>query len=183
MNPGMKPGRKPAYRRMLLGALLALAPLALVLGPAPLSAQETNPRDLPIHLQADHVTLDDRAGVSTYRGNVVLTQGELRVEADEVRVETAGREVVRMLATGAPAHFQDTPVGQPTIYADATSVEYRARDGLVILVGDARLRQGEDRVAGHRIEYDHEGAVVRASGRGEERVRAVLHPREGGADR
>ncbi|QKT02911.1 lipopolysaccharide transport periplasmic protein LptA [Ectothiorhodospiraceae bacterium 2226] len=158
---------------------LGVLGLALALGVAPALAQSPA-RDAPIHLQADQVTLDERAGVSTYQGNVVLTQATLRIEADEVRVESEGREVIRMVARGAPARFQENPPDQPALHAEAASVEYRAREGVVVLLGDAQLRQGEDTVTGHRIEYDSQDAVVRASGEGREPVRAVLHPRQAG---
>ena len=36
-------------------------------------------RQQPIHIKADHITVNEKKGFSIYRGNVLMTQGTLRV--------------------------------------------------------------------------------------------------------
>ena len=58
--------------------------VALALGlPGSASALSTD-RDQPINLEADEAELDQTEGVSTYVGNVVVTQGSMKVESDRM---------------------------------------------------------------------------------------------------
>ena len=41
-------------------------------------------KDKPIELEADSANLDDKKGISIYRGNVILTQGSTKLNASEL---------------------------------------------------------------------------------------------------
>ena len=47
---------------------------------------ESADRDQPIDLEADTVQVDDAKQISTYSGNVILTQGTLLIRADKLIV-------------------------------------------------------------------------------------------------
>ncbi|MBA1331005.1 LptA protein, partial [Candidatus Endoriftia persephone str. Guaymas] len=59
--------------------------LLLLLLLLPLQARAlSGDREQPIYLEADSVEIDEASGVSVYIGNVVVSQGSMRLEADKM---------------------------------------------------------------------------------------------------
>jgi lipopolysaccharide export system protein LptA len=154
-----------------LAAALALA--------APTAAALPEDRNQPIHLEASRGQLDQKTGVSVYEGNVVITQGSMRLTADTVTIYIKDNNFQRMEATGAPANLRYRPaVDKPEIQGASQRVEYDVAGAKVIMSGGARLVQGQDTFAGDRIEYDLKGDVVRARGAGDNgRIQFTIQPR------
>ncbi|MGE0080692.1 MAG: lipopolysaccharide transport periplasmic protein LptA [Thiohalomonadaceae bacterium] len=149
----------------------------LVLAASPVAALQSD-REQPIHIQADRVLVDEARKVSTYEGNVELSQGTLRVTAERVEVLRSGNGVERLVATGAPVTFRQRPDNsEEDIRGQASRVEYTAASALLELIGDAHLWQGRDEFSGPRISYESGQNRVRAEGEG--RVRAIIHPQNG----
>ncbi len=154
---------------------LAVALLALFLSHHSLGQAAPEDKDQPIRIQADKVTLDERQAVSTYDGNVVVTQGTMRLTADIVRVFADRNQLDRIVAEGNLVEFfQKTAKGQE-VRAEAKQIEYRASDQLVILLGSAKLTQGPNSFASERIEYNTLSAVVNA-GDDSGRVDVIILP-------
>src|SRR3990167_8526722 len=65
--------------------LSALRPLllAIIFFYTPASFAERADRDKPIHLEADQVLIDDAQQISTFTGNVKLTQGTMLIRGDK----------------------------------------------------------------------------------------------------
>lgn len=165
--------RLPAY---ILAGLLATPTVALCLG---------TDRNQPMHIRADRVELDEKTGVSTYRGAVELTQGSLRLTADALTVQRAADKVERVIADGSPATFRQRPDNADhDIRGQALHLEYRSGDATVELTGQARLWQDKDEFSGTHIVYEADRNRVRANGgeAGDGRVHAIIHPQreEGG---
>jgi lipopolysaccharide export system protein LptA len=154
-------------------ARFAVLLLALASAPAwPLAAD----RQKPIEIQADRVVIDEKQHVSTYEGNVELTQGSLRVNAARVEVRR-GEEVDRVIATGEPVTFrQQTDEGRE-VRGQSRQVDYAAASSTVELTGDAHLWQGNDEFAGPKITYDTQRSLVRAEAQEGGRVSATIHPK------
>ena len=156
-------------------ALLAWAVLAV--GPA----HAADDRDAPISVAADSADIDRNAGRSLYRGNVLITQGSIRITADEVELTMVGDELDHATILGKPATFEQTPPGAsaPT-RGMAQRMVYLARDGIVELHDDARVQQQGDEVAGQLIRYDtRQNRVLAASGAtAGERVQMTITPRK-----
>jgi len=153
--------------------------LALPLGAAALESD----RQQPIQVQADSVELDNRTGVSTYRGNVVLEQGTLHLEADLLKVYRGNDELDRIEAEGRPVRLRQRPEGAAAdVEGEALRLEYRAAADRLLLEGSASVRQGGDLFSGERIEYDIVHSRVQASGQdnGSGRVHAIIQPRSDG---
>jgi lipopolysaccharide export system protein LptA len=151
-------------------------PLALsfALLAAPVAALQSD-REQPIHIQADRVTVDETSKISTYEGNVELTQGSLHVTAERVEVHRATEGVQRVVATGAPVTFRQRPDNaQEDVRGQAQRVEYTGDKALLELIGEAHLWQGRDEFSGPRISYESDKNRVQAAGEG--RVRAIIHP-------
>jgi len=146
---------------------------------APTAAALPEDRNQPIHLEASRGQLDQKTGVSVYEGNVVITQGSMRLTADTVTIYIKDNNFQRMEATGAPANLRYRPaVDKPEIQGASQRVEYDVAGAKVIMSGGARLVQGQDTFAGDRIEYDLKGDVVRARGAGDNgRIQFTIQPR------
>lgn len=165
------------HLKILCGLLLALPGLAAAL---------ESDREQPIHVRADRVEMDNRSGVSTYRGNVTLEQGSLHLAADRLVVHRSGSELERIEAEGRPVRFRQRPEGASAdIEGEALRLEYRAAEDRLLLRGSAWVQQGGDRFSGERIDYDIVHSRVQAQGNGEGagdgRVHAIIQPRSDGS--
>ena len=155
-----------------------LAPLlfAMLCAPA-VQAQSA----APIELTAERAEVNQAEGVSTYRGNVVVTRGPMRMTGDVMVVHTdAQGQLARLEMQGAPATWRERRPGEPTRRAEAPRIVYYTADPeRIVLSGGGRLWQGENRVAGETItHYPAEGRTI-ADGDGTDggRVSATVQPR------
>jgi len=136
-------------------------------------------KDDPITIEADRATLSEKQGVSTYTGNVVLTQAGIKITADEVIVHHENGRLTHVTATGAPVrYFQQGEEGREDIHGEAMTMEYFAVEQRLLLLNSAKLSQGGNAFSGNRIQYDTQREVVTAgvSESGEERVQVTIQP-------
>jgi len=134
-------------------------------------------KNQPIHVQADTVEIDDKKGVSVYRGNVILTQGSIILHADTLTVEHPKRQLQKAIAQGKPAQFQqdlDKKGGQ--VKAHASTMEYVAGAQVLTLSGKAEVWQDGNEFSGSRIDYDLKTDVVHARSGESERVQVTIQP-------
>lgn len=167
--------------------LLSLVLLSFVLLGASNHAQaESADRDKPIDLEADSVKVDDAKQISTYSGNVILTQGTLIIRADKlvVREDSAGFQ--HSTSTGNPTTFKQKREGtNEYMEGSAQRIEYDGRMDKVQLYTRASVKRGEDIVRGEYISYDAnaEYAEVLGGARSADgtstsgRVHAVIQPK------
>lgn len=142
---------------------------------APAPAQD---REQPIRIQSDTATLDDQRGISVYRGNVIVTQGELVIHSDLLTVHTPGRALTRMEAEGAPVRLRTVTEDGREVRAEARHMDYLADDRHVVLTGEVRIWQAEDEFRGERIVYNLERETLDASSGETGRVEVIITPRE-----
>ncbi|RJQ47482.1 MAG: lipopolysaccharide transport periplasmic protein LptA [Gammaproteobacteria bacterium] len=162
-------------RRSLKAALLLLA-LGWAGAPGALSTD----KDQPINIEADTAEIDDKKGISIYRGNVVVTQGTLRLDADIVTAYTPDRQLQKVVAEGNPARYKQRPDKKDEdMRARARRMEYYANTGQLILYEGAHLWHEGNEFSGNRIEYDTRADVVQAAKAptGKERVQVVIPPK------
>lgn len=131
----------------------------------------------PIHIQADRAEMDRNAGTVVYSGSVEATQGTMKVTADEMTVEIEDRKVVRIIATGEPAKYQQQiDPEQGEVKADARTIVYHTQDERVDLRGEAFLEQGGNEIAGELIHYDIVAGKVNAEAGNDEPVQVIVQP-------
>lgn len=113
-------------------------------------------KDQPTTVDADRVDVDDKKGISTFTGNVVVTRGSIRIKADKVVINRdAERGLDRVVATGNLAEYRQRPENKPVdIVANAKTITYDANKGTVLLNKQALVYQGKDTFSGDRIIYD-----------------------------
>lgn len=139
----------------------------------------TSDRRQPIRITADRMIVDERKGVSHYRGNVFLKQGSLEIRADQLTVRLQQGKISQIVATGNPARLQQKPDERDMIYSSARRMEYNTHSGRLLLIDNARVTQGANRFSGKHIEYNTLNSTVTA-GRDQEnkddRVHVIIEP-------
>ncbi|CBL44216.1 OstA-like protein [gamma proteobacterium HdN1] len=143
-------------------------------------------RQQPIEIIADQAELDEGQGVAHYTGKVVLTQGSLIINADDLYIRADNnKQVQQVTAKGSPAVFTQTPEpDQPPVTAKAKTIDYYVSDEKLILQLDAIVVQNESTFQGTRIQYDIRTRRMQATGGdaknavkgGNQRVKMVLPP-------
>lgn len=151
--------------------------LISLLLPLPALALNTD-QDQPINIEADTADLDDNAGTTVYRGNVIVTQGSLRLTGDTVTVFSPDRSLKKVKAEGNPARFSQRPDNKnEDIRAQSRIMTYLIDDEKLVLRENAHLWQGKDEISGQRIDYDIKADVGRAVKGEKERVKVIIQPR------
>ena len=162
-----------------------LATFALVLGclfQAPVQALSSD-RDQPMHIEADHADINDQTGVHVYTGNVVVTQGSMRLTADHLTLQIEDGEIIEGVALGQPATYKQRPDDRDEdVHAESLRMEYYAGNERIILIDQAEVTQAGDVFRSQRIVYDVAGDVVNAGDGDGDRVRITLQPRKSGED-
>lgn len=135
-------------------------------------------REKPIQLEANRAQLDQKTGTSIYEGDVVITQGSMRLTANTVTIYTRDGTFQRMEAVGNPATLRYKPaVDKPEMNGVSQRVDYDAVAAKVVMTTNARITQGQDVFTGNRIEYDLGTDVVKARGKEGGRVQFTIQPR------
>ena len=152
----------------------------LMLLPASAHALDSD-REHPIQIAADVAIRDEIAGETRYEGNVVLTQGSLKITADELTILHSTEDADRIIATGKPATLVQQPTpDQPPVNASALRIEYVRSEDLVRLLEDARIAQNGSTLSGNQIDYLVSQRTVKAAGGadgpGQGRVEVVIPP-------
>ncbi len=166
------------YPGLKLFSLLPL--LLLLLTPVSPAYALEGDRQQPIHIDADRMVAEEPKGYSHYLGNVHITQGSLKIDADEVYIYLVDGLLNKLIIIGRPAKLQQIPDNSTEIvYSQAQRMEYFARTDRLFLMKDAEVWQGGNHFSGEHIEYDTRNSRVSANSEGKEsgRIRAVIMPK------
>ena len=152
--------RVPNRLSGLLGLFLFL-PMAL-----PMTAQALpDDQDQAVDLEADAADIDEKRGVSVYRGNVLYTQGSIRMSAATMTIHAPGGDLSKVVLEGGPARYSWQPSkGASRVKAKGKTIEYNIAKDQVVVLGDGEVVQGGDTFRSDRIVYDMNGDRVKAGG-------------------
>lgn len=163
-------------RSVLVAAMIGLLP------PYWSAAARNSDRDQPIKLSADQAEIDNVKGVSVYRGDVVLTQGTLKITGKIMHIYYApdSRELDHIVVKGHPATYQELPEdASEYVYAKAPRMEYYAAGPRRIrLLEGATLWQGPNTFRGKQVVYDIEADQVMARSGKENRIHITIYPNQ-----
>lgn len=162
-------------------AAVALA-LALVAGAAATRAERAD-REKEIVVGADRLTANDARKTSTFEGNVVVTQGTMRMTAAAVTVKEDPQRHKYYTATGSPVTFrQKLDNSDDYVEGFAERAEFDDRNDVLRLYNHARVKRDQNEITGDFISYDMRrelaevtGAAPGAKSAGN-RVKAVILP-------
>ena len=119
----------------------------------------------PLKIVADSAVLSDKDGTATYTGNVILTQGTLKIEASRLHIQTKEGKVSKVTAEGKPAEFSQVPAkDQPPVEASALTIDYQVKAQKLILRRKASIVQGENLFKGEEIVYEIQSQRLKAVG-------------------
>jgi lipopolysaccharide export system protein LptA len=147
-------------------------------GSGSLSAADT---DQPIEISADSAIREEPSGKTTYRGDVVLTQGSLEIRADSLVFSFDSDKTTLITAKGNPATLKQRPENTDTpVDASAAMIEYHEKNERVRLIGNAKILQDDAVIEGNTIEYLVGSQRVMAAGSPEtgapQRVKVTIPP-------
>ena len=147
----------------LVKTLPFLLSLSAALGSVSAWALPTD-RDQPIHIQSDDAQLDDKQGVATYKGNVNITQGSMKITGNTVTItRNAQGDVDVFTAVGNLAYYEQKPaVNKPIVQAYGVTIQYFAAQDRIVLVDKAKVINDGNTSEGEKIVYDTVRQVVNA---------------------
>jgi lipopolysaccharide export system protein LptA len=159
---------------------VAVSILALLLSVPTLVPALEEDQYQPMYIEADAAELDEQQSTSLYLGNVDVTQGSMRILADEVLVHhKQDRRVQKIIAIGKPVRYRQRVDDDPDeVKGRALRMEYEADSEELTLIDEAVLTQGEDRFASDRIVYNRitDRVTAGTSAQGRERVKIRIEP-------
>jgi len=156
-------------RRLSLLVTLAIAPTAGLSQGAAVSfgglKQDTT---LPVQVTADQLAVNQSDGNAEFSGNVVVTQGEMKLTASKVNVEyNQDRSgIARLFASGG------VTIVNPTEAAESREAVYTIDDGQVVMTGDVLLTQGTSALSGQKLIINLKTGLGTMAGR----VQTVFQP-------
>ncbi len=119
----------------------------------------------PIHLEADRVRIDEVQHLSTFTGNVVLTQGTRSLKGEQIVVKQNKRGFEQGTATGHPAEFREKRDGsEEYVEAYGDRIDYDVAANVVNIYGQAHIKRGRDYVRGDHIVYDLRAEAFQVTG-------------------
>lgn len=169
-------------------ANLCRALVAVALTTAPAHAEKAD-REKEIQVLADRLSADDAKKEAVYDGNVVITQGTMRITSARIVVREDPQGYRTYIATGAPVTFrQKRDKVDDWIEGSAERAEFDDRNDLLKLFNGAKLKSSQGELVGDYISYDRgkeffqvTGAAPGAPATGS-RVKATIIPQKKGAD-
>lgn len=140
----------------------------------------------PINIQADSAELDDKRGIAIYRGDVVITQGTLKITGDTVTITMNNDGDIDVFTSeGKPAYYEQLPSpDKEIVQAYGLTIQYFANTDKIIIIDQAKVIQQGNTFRGEKIVYDTNLEIVTA-GRGKQgtittptpRVNMVIQPK------
>jgi lipopolysaccharide export system protein LptA len=123
-------------------------------------------RTQPISLVADRATYNEKTGVTTYSGNVIIEQGTMKLQANSIIANLNNqKEISTITATGGPARFQQkVDVNKGLAKGQAQKILYNAQTGIITLSGNALLEQGGASIRGNTLKYSMNKGDIEATG-------------------
>lgn len=131
----------------------------------------------PINIQADSAEINDDTGISTYRGNVKITQGSTILTGDIVILETVNKKVKKIISEGKLSTFKQTTDDGRKINAEAEKMVYSITGNKIVLTKNAKLTEAGNTFSSDKITFYTDKEIVTAgSSSGNDRVNITVFP-------
>lgn len=179
--------RLPAVPAPFLAARLLLAALVAAV---PAAHAEKGDREKEIQVLADRLSADDTKKEAVYEGNVIVTQGSMRITSARIVVREDAQGYRTYIATGSPVTFrQKRDKVDDWIDGSAERAEFDDRNDLLKLYNGAKLKSSQGELAGDFISYDRGKEFFEVTGgapgtpaAAASRVKAIIIPQKKDAD-
>ena len=131
----------------------------------------------PINIYADYMKYEIQTGISTYTGNVRVTQNDIELTGDKVVAVQKDNALKEIKVTGSPATYRQRSEDGAFINAQSMQMEYQAAQNRLVLTNKARLEQAGSVMESDQIIYDTIREVVIAGDEGtDKRVNITITP-------
>ncbi|EWH09130.1 lipopolysaccharide transport, periplasmic binding component, LptA [Catenovulum agarivorans DS-2] len=136
-----------------------------------------------IVIDAKKQQLEIKTNTLSFTGDVEVKQGSLRMKAERLEVIKAdeqnpnSQDILR--AIGSPATYKQTLESGETLVATAKNIQYKVKDRILTLTGNATISQQSSQVSGDTIEYNlvEQKLIASSSNKAGQKVRTVLTPK------
>jgi lipopolysaccharide export system protein LptA len=119
------------------------------------AAAEKADREKEIVTNADKFFGDDASHTITLEGNVVLTQGTMRITASRVVIKEDAQRFKHYTATGTPVTFrQKRDNVDEWMEGFAQRAEFDEKSDMLRLFDNARVKSNQNEITGQFISYD-----------------------------
>ncbi len=137
-------------------------------------------------IQADYMKFDIETGSSTYRGNVSIIQGTIKITGENVIVTRKNDEIIDIKVDGNPAHYLQDENTENKVHAISQHMKFTASTNRLVLTVDASLEQASQTVVSQRIVYDTQNKIIiagknggsKSTGKSNDRVNITLTPKK-----
>ena len=135
--------------------------------------------DKPIFLESDSAKWDEESRKSTYRGNVVVTQGTMLLTGDLLIVTSENNEINHMIVTGKKSTYRQKTRTGKIVNGEAKTIEYYMDKSKIIFLKKAILSQSNNIVKSDKIIYKTDSEnIIAGDKKGKSRVRMTLEPKK-----
>lgn len=164
---------------------IVLPLLAFACGAAALPAPaESADREKEVVINADNSLGDIGSKVMTLTGNVVVTQGTMRITAAKMTFREDAKGNRTYVADGAPVTFrQKRDKVDEWVEGTADRAEFDAGNDMLRLFNRARVKSNQNEITGDFISYDMKRELAEVSGAppgkaapSDSRVKVIIMP-------
>lgn len=129
----------------------------------------------PIEIQSKTANFDQKSGIATYTGNVVVIQGARTLHADNLKIQRdANNKINVMTATGNPAKFKSNANPAKPGAGEAKIIKYYPQHEKVELLNNASLTQNGDTIHGSKLTYNLLTEELKSDSNQTERTTVIL---------
>jgi len=181
------------FRWLWAVAFLAVAVLltdaAWTAGEPKAGGVKADPEDEPIQITADQLVSKNEDKYAEFIGNVKVTQGELIITSDKLRIYYQGElldaekksnneELLKkIVATG------NVKISSEQYNAEADRAEYDPSAMTVILSGEnSKIISGKNSITGSKITLNQKSGQVKVVGSGNKRIKAKFYTKDKTSD-
>jgi len=163
---------------IILGFFLIFSTAAMAL---------SSDQEQPIEIEADSASLDNQKGLTLYLGNVVITQGTLKLKAEKVTLTYDDKRQVEVViaesgkSNSPPVYFEQVLDTKERVKAEARLMEYHKKKDILHLKKAAKVWKNKDTITGEHIMYDAKAGKITAKAaksgqKGQGRVKVTIEP-------
>jgi lipopolysaccharide export system protein LptA len=127
--------------------------------------------------QATGLNFDNSLWV--FRGNVKITMDQGELTADDAQINFTNKLLAKAVANGRPAAFEQRVEKTGKIARGrAETIDYDARQGIVRLLKNAWISDGDNEIRGESLKYNvlAQSIVADAAEQGSQRVHIIITP-------
>lgn len=136
----------------------------------------TDDSEKPIHITADTAELNEKSGISIYRGDVKMVQGTTILRGDVITVYTVNDEVEKMISVGNLATYEEITDDGDKVYAESEEMIHNSGEKKVELFRRGKITQVGNIIRSDYILYLTEEGLI-DTGTKKDRIEITIQPK------